>query len=355
MQRTPAAAEGLARALALWNRGQRLGARRCLEAVLSSDLELQLRPGGPELAAALREEGADGLPDADWAVLMHEQLQNSGRPIEAERWRLAMRLRGCRLPVATGAPVLRLVHHLACSGGTLISQCLAALPGVALLSEVNPFNRYAPVFAPSQPLLLLERGHRPLQEEEIGAGFRAELELVQRICQQDDVALVLRDHSHTDFCMGSEPAAQPGLRRLLAADQPQLAVLTLRHPLDCWLGLVAAGWQGQQSPATLLEYCRRVEAFLAAYPDLPRVAYEDFCLEPARWLAELAEELALPFEAAALERFGEIKLTGASGRRSERIEPRPRRPLPQEVSEELADPACRAALNHLCEAMGYPI
>ena len=37
-------------------------------------------------------------------------------------------------------PVIRIIHHLACSGGTLISKCISAMPNVYLLSEVHPFT-----------------------------------------------------------------------------------------------------------------------------------------------------------------------------------------------------------------------
>ena len=39
-------------------------------------------------------------------------------------------------------PFARAIHHFACSGGTVISKCVAAMPHVALLSEVNPLNRF---------------------------------------------------------------------------------------------------------------------------------------------------------------------------------------------------------------------
>ncbi len=37
-------------------------------------------------------------------------------------------------------PVVRLVHHLARSGGTLISRCLGCMSGVLLLSEIHPLG-----------------------------------------------------------------------------------------------------------------------------------------------------------------------------------------------------------------------
>lgn len=38
-------------------------------------------------------------------------------------------------------PALRVIHHLACSGGTLVSKCVAALPNVFLLSELHPTSK----------------------------------------------------------------------------------------------------------------------------------------------------------------------------------------------------------------------
>ncbi|WP_112478442.1 hypothetical protein [Vibrio variabilis] len=37
-------------------------------------------------------------------------------------------------------PTIRVIHHLACSGGTLVSKCISAMPNVYLLSEIHPFT-----------------------------------------------------------------------------------------------------------------------------------------------------------------------------------------------------------------------
>src|SRR5512145_1245226 len=55
-------------------------------------------------------------------------------------------------PAATTAgratrPPLRLLHHMARSGGTLISKCLGCMSGVVLLSEIHPLgtNHFNPL------------------------------------------------------------------------------------------------------------------------------------------------------------------------------------------------------------------
>jgi hypothetical protein len=80
------------------------------------------------------------------------------------------------------SPVVRTLHHVACSGGTLISRCLAALPGVVLLSELNPLNRYGGAFNPSHPLALLGLLGEPLPQEVLKAEFLGQMEQGLALC-----------------------------------------------------------------------------------------------------------------------------------------------------------------------------
>jgi len=66
-------------------------------------------------------------------------------------------------PTAQPEP-LRTAAHFACSGGTLISKCIAALPNVQLLSEVDPLSSYvapgANGFTPTDLVALLRQSSR---------------------------------------------------------------------------------------------------------------------------------------------------------------------------------------------------
>ena len=186
-----------------------------------------------------------------------------------------------------GKPLLRSIHHLACTGGTVISQCLAAMPQVVLISEVNPLNRFGSRFEPTNPLLQLERSYRQFSIEEIKADFLWQIGHAHEICIQDDVDLILRDHSHTDFYMGSSPADVCPIVDYLDDDYALRSVVTVRHPLDSYLGLLAQKWENQFSPSTLEEYSCRYLAFLDRYADLPLRRYEDFCKEPEAFMEEL--------------------------------------------------------------------
>ena len=234
-------------------------------------------------------------------------------------------------------PLIRTVHHLACTGGTVISKCLAAMPNVAVLSELNPLNRYGSSFEPTNPLLLLERSHRPLTLEEIKEDFLSRIGQTMRICEKDGMVLVVRDHSHTDFCLGEAPGSCTPICDFLSEGHDLLSVVTVRHPLDSYLGLLEKGWHTQFSPSTLENYCRRSLAFLDRYRDLPLRRYEAFCAQPQAFMEELCGLLKLEYSADFVERFGAFRLSGDSGRVSTTaIAPRPRRPIPKGVQAELA-------------------
>jgi len=317
-----------------------------LDAVLASEWELPLDDW---LAAVAGPWG-----DPAWPVVLLERLLLHERIWEAEALRIRLRQLGHGGLPRPLPPVLRSVHHLACSGGTLISKVIASLPGVALISEVNPTNRNSAGFHPTDPLLLLEQSWRPLREGEIREAIRADIAQALRICAAADVDLVLRDHSHSDLCRGQAPRAQLWLPSWLGVDVRLRPLVTLRHPLDCWLGLVHAGWHQQFQPATLREYIARNHAFLQATEGWPRLHYEDFCADPIAGLEALCEALLLPFDPTALDRFGACRLSGDSGRGDNTlISPRPRRPLEPSVQEELEDPLTRRELEALAERMGY--
>jgi len=231
-----------------------------------------------------------------------------------------------------GKPLLRTIHHLACTGGTVISKCLAAMPQVALISEVNPLNRFGSRFEPTNPLLQLERSYRQLSTEEIRSDFLRQIGHAHEICSNDNVDLILRDHSHTDFCMGDEPAGVCPIIDYLGGDYTLRSVVTVRHPLDSYLGLLAAKWETQFSPSTLEEYSLRYLAFLDRYADLPLRRYEDFCKEPTAFMEELCDLLEISYSPDFLKHFGEITLSGDSGRKGlNSISLRPRRSIAEDI------------------------
>jgi hypothetical protein len=193
------------------------------------------------------------------------------------------------------------------------------------------------MFEPTNPLLQLERSYRQLSIEEIKADFLRQISHAYGICSNDDVDLILRDHSHTDFCKGSQPSGICPIADYLGTDYTLQSVVTVRHPLDSYLSLVAQRWDSQLTPNTLEEYSCRYLSFLDRYSNLPLRRYEDFCKEPETFMEELCDLLEISYSSSFLQRFGEISLSGDSGRKGlDGISLRPRRTIPDEIEKQMA-------------------
>ena len=253
---------------------------------------------------------------------------------------------------AVAAPV-RTVHHFACSGGTIMSRCIAAQPNAFLLSEIDPLSKIgmnsAARFTPTDLLFHVRQSPRKLTQDSVLRVFLAGLRALRDELDLNGQNLILRDHAHSMFCTKEDPEARPTLREIVARDLPVLSVVTMRHPLDAFLGLFSAGWR-HFDPFTLEEYARRMELFLERHAGVPLVKYEDFTKDPVAVLKTACAHLDLPFDPTSIELNDLFQLSGDSGRRGVKIEPRHRRPVPDEVEAQRdTSPTYQA----LCKRLDY--
>lgn len=217
------------------------------------------------------------------------------------------------------APVIRVIHHLACSGGTVISRCVAAMRGVALLSEQHPAMGMQ---RRTSALKQAQIAYKLLSEQDLHEFFLRQIELIHQRAAAAGLALVVRDHTNADF-------NAPAFTRLTTADVLAhsfrvASVVTVRHPVDAWLGMAQQGWM----PHPVEEYAARFLTFARLACGVGYVRYEDFCVDPGGALRGICDALELPFDASYAERLDQVThLTGASGRQSATIAPRPRRPI----------------------------
>lgn len=245
----------------------------------------------------------------------------------------------CSQQEGTTSEAIRTIHHFACTGGTLISKCLAAMPNTQLLSEVDPLSTLQattdrPHFSPTDIVTLLRQSTRGVNRELIIELFLNNLAIIYSNSTQIGQRLILRDHAHSHYCVGPSVQERPHLRALVASRFPVLSVVTVRHPLDSFLSLKSNGWL-HFVPATLDEYCKRYVAFLQAYEGYPLIRYEDFVNDPQKVMSNVCDSLELPFSDQFTELFSVFNLTGDSGRGGAVIEHRERRPVDREVAEEL--------------------
>ena len=209
------------------------------------------------------------------------------------------------------------------------------MPDVALINEVNPMNRYDNLFTPNNPLLLLERSLRPFTKEEIVDIFKEQIAKAVQLCHEEDVGLILRDHSHTDFCRGSKVLDTLAIKDHLGEDYHLIYTLIVRHILDSYLSLVANNWENFE-PSGINEYSRRYLAFLGKYSPSEIIRYEDFCDDPPDVLKSLCRILRIAYDKNFMNFFGEKILSGDSGRTgANSIKTRDRRSIPTKLASEL--------------------
>lgn len=260
----------------------------------------------------------------------------------------------CAQADAAGPDPVRTLHHFACTGGTLISKCLAAMPNTQLLSEVDPLSTVQDDagksrFAPTDMIGLLRQSTRGTREELLIDVFLGELELVHAETVRLGQRLVLRDHAHGHYCHGPAIPARPGLRAIVARRFAVESAVTVRHPLDSYLALLNNGWMNY-TPTGLDEYCRRYRVFLDDHAGLPVMRYEDFIDSPQDRLREICRHLQLPYADEFIDLFDVFTLSGGSGRAGNVIAHRPRRPITGTLAEEM-DLSTHYSL--LCQQLQY--
>jgi hypothetical protein len=246
----------------------------------------------------------------------------------------------CSQYVSVRPEPIRTVHHFACTGGTLLCKCLAALPNTQVLSEVDPLSTLIdqpqPRFAPSDMITLMRQSTRGASSQLLIDLFLDNLEVIYRDVHHKGLHLILRDHAHSHYCIGAGVIDRPSFREMIITRFPVLSVVTVRHPLDSYLALRTHGWISLEPP-TFDEYCKRYLAFLQAHEAVPKFMYEDFIADPRQAMNRLSQALELAFSEDFIDLFSVFRLSGDSGRGGDLIEQRPRRPLEGQILAEIAN------------------
>ena len=250
---------------------------------------------------------------------------------------------------------VRLIHHLSCTGGTIISKCIAAMPNVVLLSEVNPASELPRTsivrFAPTDMIRLAKQSGIPSFDDLRIKLFRAEIDEVIKHTRNLGSRLVLRVHSHSDYLVGDISSQPNYVKNSLDGRHSSVSVMTVRHPIDSYLSLVQKKWI-HFNPQTFDEYCRRYLAYLEHNQNDPLFKYEDFVYDPKRVIKSICKALSLPFNEDFIDLFELIKLTGDSGRTSNEISLRSRR---KDDGSLLRSARNSSNYETLCEQLDYDL
>lgn len=254
-----------------------------------------------------------------------------------------------------GSPApLGTIHHFACTGGTLIARCLAVMPNVCVLSEMDPLSTYTlnkryPSFAPTDLIRHLRYSLREIDEPVIADVYLAALEAAKRGLDRAGLRLVIRDHTHSHYCVGGDHRARRPHRSVLSDRFALRSIITVRDPLESYVSLGKMNAISFE-PKTFDEYCQRYTAFLDDHADLPFYRYEDFVTDPDAIVPAMVRDLGLAYRPGFEALIGPVAMTGDSGRKGGRIEPRPPKPRPPALE---AEAEASKAYEALRQRLGY--
>lgn len=256
--------------------------------------------------------------------------------------------------------MIRLIHTMGGCGGTVLSRCVGVLPGVALLSEVNPrsvnlFPEFHPLYQDRMWLHLLgpaDVEYFAGKDLSLGPNFRELVAVLHDRATAQGRHLVIRDYNYIDF-VGVPFVADPPRRLTLCAallGLPTASIAFIRHPVDQWLSLSKHAEVRAALSPTL--FCEAYAAFLHQFEGERVYKYEDFAWNPEAELRAICDHLALPFDPSFAEKFhGFDAITGDLTRLRDQTMSLPeRKPLASQFVEEFrSSPSFDAILR----ATGY--
>ena len=256
---------------------------------------------------------------------------------------------------------VRILHHMARSGGTAISKRLASMSGIVLLSEIHPLG--TKIF---NPLAQAHEWHRLLTPSDLrqlrdnsAIVFQDSIALIAQRCREQQKTLIIRDWSHLDFTaipFLSVPTYELTLANMLAERLEVIHTATVRHPIDQWLSLYVHLQQDQNMQGKNLTLDRFLLGYLKFAEESVRIGfmrYEDFVRSPDAKLKILCARLAISFDARYKDRwytYSKISGNTIGNRGGEEIAPLPRRKVEPNLLNEFAR---NADYQNAIKLLGY--
>lgn len=239
------------------------------------------------------------------------------------------------------------LHHLACSGGTIITKAIAAMPGTMVLSEIHPDRAAQPAFHAHTQIRKgyeeeLSRAHRGAMR----GHFIREMVIAHAIAKSLGKTLVIRDHAHVDFAWRKDNHSM--LIEQLHGQFEVTPIVTVRDPREVWLSAKHEGW----FDGTVDELCRAHCNLLEAFEGAAVFAYEDFTQDPDACVRSMCDAAGIEFDPSFQSRLDDVQhLTGDSGRKSGVIAPRPAKPLTKKDQAAFDTSAAYAEFQHKISAI----
>ncbi len=239
-------------------------------------------------------------------------------------------------------PVIYILHHMARSGGTIISRCLGSMNDIVLLSEIHPYGYQKQLI---NPLAQAHEWFNLLQPEDVARikahpnfSFVDAIEIIKHRCDEQGLILVIRDWSHIDFTgwpHNSKPAYKLTTAKTLANRFTIIKTATVRHPIDQWLSFKESqSWTGTEFP--LDSYLHGYRKFAEIASAIGYERYEDFTEKPETILEKLCNKLRIAYDPDFEDNWGSYQSITTAVRSRDGglvISKRPRREVEPELIE----------------------
>ncbi len=185
------------------------------------------------------------------------------------------------------------------AGAPLVSRCLGAMPGIALLSRIHP---------------AAENGNNPLEQAYKWFGLIDDtdierlrtqpdwpyLEIMQMIAERAEkkgLTLIVGDRSNEDFIADKPVSELSGIflhPTVLETRFTPTSVAVVRHPIDQWIFL--QNQLGADAPRLEI-FMRGYRRFSDCLNGIEIVRFEDFLADPASVLTAICNALDAPYNA----------------------------------------------------------
>ncbi|MDY6904300.1 MAG: hypothetical protein SWH61_06415 [Thermodesulfobacteriota bacterium] len=210
---------------------------------------------------------------------------------------------------------IRVIHHMARSGGTILTRCLGAMRDTVMLSEVHPRGTGPNVARVSS---VDQKVHNPIWQAQTWFKLFTDAEYKELMAQYKNVIdaemfpyvielianairkekfIVLRDWSHLDYTgipYVKKPLYRPSIVDVLEDRFEVIRYASARHPIYQWISL---------SRLKVIADRLKIDDFLYGYfkfadmaKEIGFIRYEDFTDDPDGKLQILCRGLDLPFD-----------------------------------------------------------
>lgn len=222
-------------------------------------------------------------------------------------------------------PIIRLLHQLPRSGGTIINRCLGTMQNNVVLSEVHPrsINKavaFNPMIQAHQWFDLVDsadfrRWRRASAEQ--AANFAASINLIALRAEEQHKHLILREYSQPDYI--KTPRTQPSFTSTTFDHLRDKAILlrlaVVRHPLQQWRSF--ENYQGLKGRCRLADFVHGYYRFAKLSAKVGFIRYEDFCSDPDNTLQKICAGLELDYDPTYAELWPEYRFVTGDESRSD--------------------------------------